>query len=219
MDKKIKVAIADDHALFRKGLAQILSGYENIELLFQAKNGKELIEKIGNLPPKGRPDVCIVDINMPVMNGYDATKIITNNYPKIKVLALSMYDDEQIIIKMFHCGAHSYVLKDIEPDELRKAIHSVHTTGVYDSDIVTNEVLKGAKVPGDDDDVIFTEKEMDFLRLCCSEMTYKEIAEKMGVSHRTVDGYRDNLFSKLNLKSRTGLVIYAFRTGLIATYK
>lgn len=219
MDKKIKVAIADDHALFRKGLAQILSGYENIELLFQAKNGKELIEKIGYLPPKGRPDVCIVDINMPVMNGYDATKVITNNYPKIKVLALSMYDDEQIIIKMFHCGAHSYVLKDIEPDELRKAIHSVHTTGVYDSDVVTNEVLKGAKVPDDDDDVIFTEKEMDFLRLCCSEITYKEIAEKMGVSHRTVDGYRDNLFSKLNLKSRTGLVIYAFRTGLIATYK
>lgn len=219
MNKKIKVAIADDHALFRKGLAQILSGYDDIELLFQAKNGKELIEKVGYLPAEGRPDVCIVDINMPVMNGYDATKIIANNYPKTKILALSMYDDEQIIIKMFHCGAHSYVLKDIEPDELRKAIRSVHNTGVYDSDVVTNEVLKSAKKPEDDDDVIFSEKELDFLKLCCSEMTYKQIAERMGVSHRTVDGYRDNLFSKLNLKSRTGLVIYAFRTGLATTFK
>ena len=219
MNKKIKLAIADDHGLFRSGLAQILSGYEDLEVVFEAKNGKELVTKIAKLPAKERPDVCILDINMPVMNGYDAAKSITTNHPKIKILALSMFDDEAIIIKMFHSGAHGYILKDIEPNELRKAIRSVHTVGVYHSDVVTNNVLKGAKVIDEDDDVVFTSKELDFLKYCCSEMTYKVIAEKMGVSHRTVDGYRDNLFSKLNLKSRTGLVVYAIRTGIVNILK
>ncbi|MEZ5017936.1 MAG: response regulator transcription factor [Flavipsychrobacter sp.] len=218
MKKTIRVALADDHSLFRKGLIEILSSFDEVEVLFEAKNGKLFIEQLSKMPAKERPDVCILDINMPVMSGYDTARHIRNYYPKLKVLALSMYGEEDIIIKMINCGANGYILKDTEPEELLNAIKGVHSAGVYHSDLVSNKVLREAKLT-EEDDVVFTEKELRFLNYCCSEMTYKEIAEEMGISHRTVDGYRDNLFSKLNLHSRTGLVLYAIKTGVVAVYK
>lgn len=218
MKKKIRVALADDHSLFRKGLIEILSGFDEVEVLFEAKNGKLFIDKLSKTPAKERPDICILDINMPVMSGYDTARHIHNYYPKIKVLALSMYDEENIIIKMIRCGANGYILKDTEPDELLNALKSIQSSGIYHSDLITNKVLREIKLP-EEDEVVFTAKELRFLTHCCSELTYKEIAEEMGISHRTVDGYRDNLFSKLDLHSRTGLVLYAIKTGVVAVYK
>ncbi len=217
MKKKIKVALADDHSLFRKGLIEILSDFDDIEVLFEAKNGKLFVEKLSSIHSAERPDVCILDINMPVMNGYDVAKHLTSYYPKLKILALSMYDEDNIVIKMLKSGAHGYVLKDAEAEELVNAIKSVYQSGTYHSDVMTNKVLRKLK-QAEDEKTSFTTKELNFLRYCCSEMTYKEIAEQMGVSHRTVDGYRDNLFSKLHLKSRTGLVMYAIKTGMVAVY-
>lgn len=212
----IKIAIVDDHALFRKGLAEILSGFSNITLLFDAKNGKELLAAIAD--HKEQPDICIVDINMPVMNGYETTRHIRSTYPKIKVLALSMYDNEFNIIKMLQHGANGYVLKDAEPDELYSALQAIKKEGFYHSDIITNTILKESKVAENGDIAELTKKELEFLKYTCTEMTYREIATKMGVSPRTIDGYRDSLFIKLNIRSRTGLVIYAIKWGLVSIY-
>lgn len=215
--KPIRVAIADDHALFRKGLVEILSGFPEIELVLDASNGKELIEGIGKLPKK--PEVCILDINMPVLNGYDTAKALHEKYPKTKILALSMYDGEFNIIKMLRSGAHGYVLKDIEPGQLRDAIVNIFQDGYYHSELITNNILRESKNPGEEKaTVVLTEKEMNFLKYSCTDLTYKEIAEQMGLSHRTVESYRDNLFEKLNIRSRTGLALYAVKTGIVSLY-
>lgn len=208
--KTISVVIADDHTLFRKGIAEILSAYEDIELLFGAANGQELIDWIQQSPQK--PDVCILDINMPVMNGYDAASKIRKLYPGMRILALSMYDDEFNVLKMYRSGATGYVLKDIEPEKLREAILMMHGSGYYHSEVLTDGVKRLLqKEPGETE---LSEKETTLLMHICSEHTYREIAEIMGVSSRTIDGYRDALFEKLNIKSRTGLVIYALKTGI-----
>lgn len=211
----IKVAIADDHALFRKGLFEILSGFPEIEPMMEASTGKELLEKI--MVARTRPEVCILDINMPVMNGYDTAKAIREKYKKIKLLALSMYDNEENIIKMLRSGAHGYVLKDVEPNQLRDAIVSIYQDGYYHSDLITNNILRESKNPGEPV-LALTEKELNFLKHSCTDLTYKEIAEQMGLSHRTVEGYRDSLFEKLNVRSRTGLALYAVKNGLVAIY-
>lgn len=208
--KTIKVVIADDHTLFRKGIAEILSDYEDIELLFGAANGKELLDKLKEV--KQLPEVCILDINMPVMNGFEAASTLRKLYPKMRILALSMYDDEFNVIKMYRSGATGYVLKDIEPEKLREAILLMHECGYYHSEVVTDDVKRSLQESPDDDEL--SEKEVALLTHICSELTYKQIAEAMGVSPRTIDGYRDALFAKLNITSRTGLVIYALKAGI-----
>lgn len=211
-NKPIKVAIADDHALFRKGIVEILADFPEIQFLYGAANGKELLQKISTSPDQ--PDVCILDINMPEMNGFETAAAIRKQYPDIKLLALSMYDSEFSIIKMLKSGAHGYVLKDIEPEQLKEAIIKIHTTGYYHSNVITEEVLRSVKENSDQSNI--SDKEANFLAHACSELTYREIATIMGVSPRTVDGYRDALFEKLNIKSRTGLVIYALKTGIVS---
>lgn len=215
--KPIKVAIADDHALFRKGLVEILSGFPEIELLLDAVNGKELIEMVHRSAKK--PDVCVLDINMPVMNGYDTARALREKYKKVRILALSMYDNEFNIIKMLRSGAHGYVLKDIEPDQLKDAIQSIHQDGFYHTDLITNNILKASKSLNEESPVVpLTEKELNFLKYCCTDLTYKEIADQMGLSNRTVEGYRDNLFEKLAIRSRTGLALYAVKMGFVSLY-
>lgn len=213
-DNIIKVAIADDHVLFRKGLEELIAGFDNMMILTDAGNGKELIEKIG---ASGKlPDICILDINMPVMNGYETAKAIKTKWPNVKILALSMYDTEFNIIKMIRAGADGYVLKDAEPNELQKALITIHTNGYYHSELISGRILR-ASAAGAEEKVVklsFTDKEEQFLSLTCSEFTYREIAEMMRVSPRTVDGYRDTLFAKLNIKTRTGLAIYAIKSGI-----
>jgi two-component system, NarL family, invasion response regulator UvrY len=212
-----KIALADDHVLLRNGLANLLKdlGYE---IVFEANNGIDLQEKLN---PKSLPDIILMDINMPKMDGYETTQWLRCTYPDVKVLALSMYDDENAIIRMIRSGARGYILKDSDPSELKEAIHALLNKGFYHSDLVTGKLIHSLNHidnPGDSSvkSVLgLNEKEIEFLKLACSEMTYKEIAEQMCLSPRTIDGYRDALFEKLNLKSRTGLVLFAVKNGII----
>jgi DNA-binding NarL/FixJ family response regulator len=206
---KIHIAIVDDHTLFRNGVASLMSEFEELQVVFEAENGLQMQEALAR---HGSPDVVLMDINMPVMDGYEATSWLKKNYPVVKILALSMFEDDQAVIKMIRCGASGYVLKESKPRDLLEAIRSIYTKGVYINDLVTGKLIR--TVTGDEDEVELTKKELDFLKYCCSELTYKEIADKMFVSPRTVDNYRESLFLKLNLKSRTGLVLYAIQNHL-----
>jgi DNA-binding NarL/FixJ family response regulator len=209
----IKIALADDHAILRKGVAEILARFEGFEVVMEAGNGKELLAKMEVAATL--PDICIIDINMPEMNGYETTAAIKKAWPHVKVLALSMYDTELNIIKMLRNGANGYILKDNDPEDLRIAINEVHKNGFYHTELVTGRMLHllhdaGSKVALD-----LPERELNFLKYCCTELTYKEIAEKMFLSPRTIDGYREALFEKLQTTSRTGLVMYAIKAGLV----
>jgi DNA-binding NarL/FixJ family response regulator len=178
-------------------------------------NGQELIKK---LEAGAEPDLVLMDINMPVMDGYEATKWIKNNRPLIKVLALSMYDEENAIMKMLRSGARGYILKDSEPSELRLALDAVVQKGYYYSELVTGKLIHSINHTEDETNgntVKLNDRELEFLKLACSELTYKEIAAEMHLSPRTIDGYRDALFEKLEIKTRTGLAIYAIKNGIV----
>lgn len=203
------IALVDDHVLMRKGLASLIQDLEH-QVVFEADNGKEFLDK---LKTATLPDLVLMDINMPQMDGYETALEIKENYPDVKVLALSMYDDELAIIKMLRNGARGYVLKDCEPKELKAAINAVLEKGFYYSELVSGYLVRTINNP--DEISRLSAREIDFLKLSCTEMTYKEIADKMCVSPRTVDGYRDELFRKLNTKSRVGLVVFAIKNGIV----
>lgn len=211
------IAIADDHAMFRKGLTVLINLFPNYEVLFDAANGKDFIAQLN---PKHLPDIVLLDINMPEMDGYATAVWLHNNHPEIKILALSTMDAETAIIKMIKSGAKGYVLKDAEPDELKLAFDEVMSQGYFYNELVTRKVLKGVGKLIDTKNpmsvfVKLTEREIEFLKYACTEMTYKEIADKMFVSVRTVEGYRDALCEKLDLKSRVGLAMYAIKNQLV----
>ncbi len=212
----ITIALVDDHVLLRNGLANLLKelGYD---VLFEASNGKECIEKIN---VKQLPSIVLMDINMPVMDGYETGKWLTKNHPSVKVLALSMYDDETSIIRMLKSGAKGYILKDSSPPELHAAIDAVHNKGFYYSEMITGKLVNAVSKMGETDSELnpiinLHEKELEFLKLSCTELTYKEIADRMNLSPRTVDGYRDDLFKKLGIKTRVGMVMFAIRNNII----
>lgn len=210
----ISVVLVDDHVLLRSGLAGMLkeSGYQ---VIFEADNGKEFTEK---LSPSRLPDIVLLDINMPQMDGYATASWLKTNYPDIKILALSMYDDEEAIIKMLKRGARGYILKDSHPSELKAAIDSLAAKGFYYSEMVTGRLMRtimddpGIEKAKEDN---LADREIEFLKLTATELTYKEIAEQMHLSPRTIDGYRDSLFEKLGIKSRVGLVLYAIKNGIV----
>lgn len=207
----IQIALADDHAILRKGVTELLSKFEGMTVMMEAGNGAELLDKMSKAAVL--PDVCIVDINMPEMNGYDTAMGIRKKWPAVKILALSMYDTEVNIIKMLRCGANGYVLKDANPEELKTAIEEVYKNDFYHSELVTGRMLRMLQ-DTDKSLAVVSAREMQFMALACTEMTYKEIAEEMELSPRTVDGYRESLFQKLDIKSRTGLAIYAIKAGI-----
>jgi DNA-binding NarL/FixJ family response regulator len=210
-----KLILVDDHKLLRSGLAELVKNLGH-EILFEADNGKDLIEKLN---PKQLPDILLLDINMPEMNGYETALWIKTNYPSVKVLALSMYDDESAIIRMLRNGAKGYILKDTDPTELKSAINALTLKGFYYSELMSSKLIEAINTLDDEgaafkEVVKLNEREVEFLRYACTEFTYKEIADKMFVSARTVDGYRDSLFEKLHVKTRVGLAIYAIKNGL-----
>ncbi|HMH20907.1 MAG TPA: response regulator transcription factor [Puia sp.] len=211
--KKIQVAIVDDHNLLRKALAKLISSFENYSVLFEGDSGREIKNKIGQHIV---PDIILLDVNMPDMDGYETVKWLHKNYPQIKVLALSMFSDENTIIRMLRLGAKGYILKNIEPEELKLALDSIMKKDFYLSDYISGKIISGLHkdLGNPDDQIALSDKEKEFLRLVCSELTYKDIADKMFVSHRTVDNYRNTLFEKLKVRSRVGLVMYAIRQGL-----
>ncbi len=206
--ERIDIAIVDDHTLFRNGVAALMGEFDELNIVFEAENGEQL-QQI--LKKHAAPQVILMDINMPVMDGYETTKWLKANHPGIKVLALSMFEDDKAIIRMVKCGASGYVLKESKPRELLEAIKTIYAKGVYINELVSGKLLRSVT---SEDVPELTKKELEFLKLCCSELTYKEIADLMFVSPRTVDNYREALFQKLNLKSRTGLVLYAIQSEI-----
>ena len=212
--KKINVAIADDHALLRNALGKLISSFESYAVLFEADNGRELKEKISN---HIIPEIVLLDVNMPGMDGYETTKWLFKHYPQIKVLALSMFSDETTIIRMLKLGAKGYILKNADPDELKIALDSVMKKDFYLSEYISGKIISGLHKNMDhpEGEIELSEKEKEFLNLVCSELTYKDIAAKMFLSPRTVEDYRNSLFEKLNVKTRVGLVMYAIKNGLV----
>jgi DNA-binding NarL/FixJ family response regulator len=206
---QIHIAIVDDHTLFRNGVAALMGEFEELKVVFEAENGEQMQQM---LPKHPLPQVILMDINMPVMDGYTATKWLKEKYPQIKVLALSMFEDDKAVIRMIKSGASGYVLKESKPRELLEAIKTIHEKGVYINEMVSGKLIRSVADKEDAPDL--SKKELEFLKLCCSELTYKEIADQMYVSPRTVDNYREALFLKLNIKSRTGLVLYAIQNEI-----
>ena len=212
--KKIQVGIADDHSLLRSALAKLINTFDGYSIMFEADNGKDLRNKILQHQV---PEIVLLDVNMPEMDGYEITGWLHKNYPQIKVLVLSMLSDERTIIKMFRLGAKGYLLKNAEPEELKRALDSLMNKNVYLSEYVSDKLVSGLHKNADRDmqPVVLNEREREFLRWACTELAYKEIAEKMNVSVRTIDDYRQALFAKLEVHSRVGLVLYAIKNGLV----
>jgi DNA-binding NarL/FixJ family response regulator len=211
-----KIALVDDHVLLRRALSNLVRNLGH-EVVLEADNGAKFLQA---LSPLHLPDIVLLDINMPEMDGYKTATVLKDNYPVIKVLALSMYDHENAVIGMLKCGARGYILKDSEPQVLKEAIEAVLHKGFYHSEFFSEHMARSGSDPSRASAEALkytplTVKETEFLKQVCTELTYKEIAAKMDLSPRTVDSYRDILFEKLNIKSRVGLVLYAIRQGIV----
>jgi len=214
----LNVVLVDDHVLLRHGLANLIESFGDYKVLFEADNGRDFMER---LDKAYLPELVLLDINMPEVDGYETCLWLKNNYPKIKVLALSMYDNENAIIRMFKAGAKGYILKDCDPAELREALNALGVKGFYYSEMVTGKLIHTINSLDEKDNHVknvfrLNDREITFLKLVCTELTYKEIADKMFLSPRTIEGYRDALCEKLNIKTRVGLAMYAIKSGIMS---
>jgi DNA-binding NarL/FixJ family response regulator len=210
--EKHTVVIVDDHSLFAGSLEKLINSFSNFRVLFHAKNGVELQELIEE---DNLPEIILLDINMPIMDGFETAEWLKINYPKVKTLALSMEDNEQTILKMLRKGVKGYLLKDIHPEILNIALCELIEKGYYHSEKVSETLLHSISPDEELALLDFKENELIFIQLACSEMTYKEIADIMGLSPKTIDGYRHDLFHRLKIKNRVGLVIFALKKNLI----
>lgn len=207
------VAIVDDHALFAGSLEKLINSFPNFTTLFHLGNGLELQKKLRQIDEI--PDIILLDINMPVLNGLETAEWLSSTHPNIQFLALTMEDDEKNILRMIRAGAKGYLLKDIEPNELNMALNEVMKKGYYHSEKVSEALLHSLENQKDNKPLDFKEHEIEFIQFASSEMTYKEIADVMGVSPKTVDGYRQGLFNRLNIKNGVGLVMFALKHNII----
>jgi DNA-binding NarL/FixJ family response regulator len=206
--KKYSLVIVEDHTLLSQAIAGVVDKFESFKVSYQCKNGTEIVEQFKS--KNNIPDIVLMDINMPIMNGIETTKWINDNHPNVNVLALTVEEDENTILKMIRAGAKGYLLKDVDKKTLEIALLKIMETGSYHSDLVTSALMNS--ITGKNQlDISLKENEIEFLKWLCTELTYKEIAEKMNLSPKTIDGYRDNLFVKLEVKNRIGLVLYAIK--------
>jgi DNA-binding NarL/FixJ family response regulator len=205
------IIIVDDHVLFAKSLLGLVNSFHGFTVMEILKNGQELIDYLQ--ANKVKPDIILLDLKMPVLNGIDTMTWLRKHLPEQKTLALSMEDDENFIIKMIRLGCRGYLLKDIEPKEFLKALNAVVESGYYFNSEVSEALNNNSNIEKIEFDPL-TKREMEFLQYACSEMTYKEVADKMNLSPKTIDGYRENLFSKLQVKSRVGMVIFAIKNEM-----
>jgi len=207
------IAIIDDHLLIAKALSGIIENFKQYEVLYECENGMTLQEKFK--VKKNIPDIVLLDISMPVMDGFETAKWLKENHPAVLIMALSMQDDEQSLIKMIKNGARGYLLKNVHPAELEKALGALVTNGFYYPDWATSKVFLSISTESStkEKNIDITEREKELLLYSVTEMSYKEIAEKMFCSPRTVESYRDSLFEKLGLKTRVGLAVFAIKNG------
>ncbi len=209
---KIRIGIVDDHQLFLKSLSLMLRSFNNYNVVVEAVNGKNLQEKMNDI--KIVPEIMLIDVNMPVMDGIATATWINQNYPSIKLVALSQNDSDKTIIGMIKAGCCAYLLKDTHPNELEKALYEIYTKGFYNADI--SNINYRRLLEFEKDSLNISDKEKIFLQYACSDMTYKQIALLMNISERTVDGYRESLFQKLKVQSRVGLALEAIRRELVS---
>ncbi|QDK81833.1 response regulator transcription factor [Spirosoma sp. KCTC 42546] len=212
----VSIAIVDDHYLVAEALSNLIQKFDNYEILLIAANGRNFLDQLqrGNQ----LPDITLLDLNMPIMDGFETALQLRQQYPSVRVLALSMTDREDHIVRMVRNGARGYLLKDCRPEELHQALDDVMTKGFYYSDFLTSQLVRNLNAPlgnGSISSFNLNEREYEFLKVACSELTYNDIADKMCVSPRTIDGYREAVFQKMNVRTRVGMVIEAVRHGLI----
>jgi DNA-binding NarL/FixJ family response regulator len=207
-----KVFIIDDHSLLSQSLEMLINKFDDYNVTFIGQNGSELIHRLLDTSLQ-KPDIILLDIKMPIMGGLETMDWIYKNQPELNVIALTMEDDETTIIQMLKKGVKGYLLKDLHPDILHKAMNEVLEHGFFQTDKVSKILLQNLNIDNHKT-VVLKDKELEFIKLACTEMTYKEIADTMNLSPKTIDGYREHLFLKLDLKSRVGLVMYAIRHKL-----
>lgn len=211
----ITVGIADDHKIFRKGVILSLRPYTNISFIFEADNGEDLLEKLQG----EQPDIVLLDLRMPGKDGIETTKEISKRFPHIRILILTMYEDERFVSHLMENGANGYLLKNADPAEIKKAIMEVMARGYYLNNFVNRVLLKkSAKnkaIPSLNTEINISEKEKEVIRLLCLEFTASEIAQKMEISARTVESVKDRLMERFGLKNTAGLVFYAVKNNLI----
>jgi DNA-binding NarL/FixJ family response regulator len=213
---QIKVAIADDHKIFRKGVILSLRTYSHIKFVMEADNGQDLIDKL----PEAAPDVVLCDLKMPVKDGIDATKYIARHHPNIRVIILTMYEDERFVSHLMDCGAAGYLLKSTDPSEIKNAIMDVMRTGFYLNPFVNRVLIKKnfakQKInPTLTSEIVLSEREKEVLTLVCMEFTASEISQKMNISARTVEAIKDRLMERFGVKNSVGLVFFAMKNQLI----
>jgi two-component system, NarL family, invasion response regulator UvrY len=211
MNTKIKIAIADDHTILRKGVIELIRSFDEFELVLEAINGEDLLHKLEDC--QRVPDICLLDINMPKKNGYDTAKEMKEKWPAIKILAFSMHDSEYAVHRMLKMGVNGYLLKNATDEELRDALNSIHTKAFYAPKFVS-EMLVRQLNERDRSQKDISQREFQFLSYCGSDLTYKEIGDKMKLNVRTVEKFRDSLFEKLKIKTRASLVVFATNIGL-----
>ena len=207
------IVIVEDHMLLSQAISSLVNSFDNFNVLYLCKNGKELVTKLKT--PKNIPEVVLMDVNMPIMNGIETTEYLKKNYPDIKVIALSVEEEEDTIIKMLKAGAKGYLLKDVEKSILEEALNEVINNGYYHTKDISNLLISTLNEDYKDSKIQLKDREIEFIKHVCTELTYKEIADKMFLSPKTIDGYRDALFFKLQVKNRIGLVIYAIKNKFI----
>lgn len=210
---KVDIIIVDDHVLFSQALNGLVNKFDEYNVIKVLNDGSEVVDYFSKDNPI--PDVVLMDIQMPIMNGIEAANWLKTNLPDVKVLALSMECEEETILAMLRAGAKGYLLKDIHPSILKHAIKEVHENGFYYTENVTTTLLHAHQNSYNKPKIYLKDRELELLKLACTELTYREIAEKMFLSPKTVENYRESLFEKIEAKTRIGLVLYAIREKIV----
>lgn len=220
MENSINIWVVDDHLLFRRGIINLIEQVNpRFEVRGEAGNGEDLINSLGGSDPV--PDIVVMDMNMPVLDGFATTARLRVEYPQIRILALTMINDEKSLIRMLKAGVHAYLNKDVEPSELEKAILAIAENGYYYNEYVAGKLVQVLQSPEGEQDVSqqLSDQELRFIQYACSDLPYKIIADKMCLSIKTIDGYRAKVFEKFNINSRVGLVLFALKNNLVSLEK
>ena len=216
-EKPIRVAIADDHTLFRKGLMMMVGGFDKVEVIADFPNGKEALNFLKQNPI----DIILLDLDMPVLDGWETSRKIIAKYPNIHIIIISMNDSLEVIAELIEIGVHSYLLKNAEPNEVKRAIHSVLNNDFYYNHVVSKALRQNIqrlnfKKPTHQDQAHLTKREVEVLELICKEMTVKEIGEELHLSEQTIQTYRKHMMKKIHGKNGVSLVRYAIQNQIVS---